>query len=132
MDGADLFTVKKKFPIGSSRMIASFPNLASANAASSSHDLMELERERDQFDCSVTHLPSQPLSAPRHHAKVLLASRVPLLSSAYGHSYDLALTRLLRTRTSASTYDAHWLTIDTGQSPHNLTLRRKAVMIEVV
>lgn len=36
--------------VGSSRMIASFHNLASANAASSSHDLIELECKGDWFD----------------------------------------------------------------------------------
>ncbi|EIM79548.1 DUF567-domain-containing protein [Stereum hirsutum FP-91666 SS1] len=53
MDGTDLCTVKKKFSIGSSRMIASFHNLASANASSSSHDLIELECKGDWFDRSA-------------------------------------------------------------------------------
>ncbi|EIM81416.1 DUF567 domain protein [Stereum hirsutum FP-91666 SS1] len=48
MDGTDLCTVKKRFSIGTSRMVASFHNFAS-----SSHEHIELECKGDWFDRSA-------------------------------------------------------------------------------
>ncbi|EIM79562.1 uncharacterized protein STEHIDRAFT_163594 [Stereum hirsutum FP-91666 SS1] len=57
-DGTDLCTVKKKFSIGSFRMIGFFDNPASANASSSSHDLIGLECEGD---CTaISAVPARP------------------------------------------------------------------------
>lgn len=58
----DLLITAAHKTVGSSRMIASFHNLAFANAASS-HDLVELEFKGDWFDRCILFKPSFLLSS---------------------------------------------------------------------
>lgn len=74
--------------VGSSRMIALFNNLASANATSSSHDLIEIECKRDWFEfdrcvsflcpSSVNILPALPSLHPARYFSVASSIYTPL------------------------------------------------------
>lgn len=70
--------------------------------------------------------PYPPLAIkPRFYSPL----RAPPLSSSLEHSYDPAFTRLLRNHNCASTYNTHRLMIYADQSPRNLALRKKALVM---
>lgn len=85
--------------VGSSLMIASFHNLASANAASSSHELIQLECKGDWFDrCILFLFPlwnysiSVSFSRYMHHTLLLPLIFHPSLFVFHPFHHSLSLT----------------------------------------